>query len=138
MTKQQLKTSLTAFLSAKNAALEALDDDTAVESCLVLFPTLKGDGSIIKYKTRIAFDGKLYRASVDLWDTEENNPENAPQLWHEVIYSGGIREIPEVITAAEAFQEGEKGRWKGQVYVSLISGNVWTPDVLPTGWRLEN
>lgn len=135
MTKQELRDSLAAFLDAKTTACEALDDDTAVESCVKLFPSMKYDGSLIKYQSRIQFNGKLYRAVVDLWDEEQYNPANSPNLWKEIIYSGGIREIPEVITAAEAFAAGEKGRWKGEVYESLISGNVWTPEAYPTAWK---
>lgn len=35
-----------------------------------LFPGLKGDSSLVSNGTRIMFGGKLYRAAVDLWDTE--------------------------------------------------------------------
>lgn len=135
MTKAELKANLTAFLDAKAAACDALDDDTAVETCVKLFPAMKYDGGLIKYQSRIQFGGKLYRAVVDIWDEEQYNPDNAPNLWKEIIYSGGIREIPEVITAAEAFAAGEKGRWKGEIYESLISGNVWNPDAYPTAWQ---
>jgi hypothetical protein len=135
MTKQELKANLTAFLDAKAAACEAVDDDTASGFCVALFPKMKYDGGLIKYQSRIQYDGKLYRAVVDIWDEEQYNPTNAPNLWREIIYSGGIREIPEVITAAEAFAAGEKGKWKGEIYESLISGNVWTPEQYAGAWQ---
>lgn len=66
--------------SAIETAAQSLDDNTAAE-VVSLFPTLKGDGSLIKAGTRIQWDGEVYKALVDLWDREDHNPENAPTLW---------------------------------------------------------
>ena len=69
--------------SAIEMAVQSLDDNTAAEVAS-LFPTLKGDGSLIKVGTRIQWGGKVIRAKVDLWDREEHSPENAPALWEGV------------------------------------------------------
>lgn len=69
-----------AFRSAIETAVQSLDD-TAAASVVSLFPVLKGDGSLIKAGTRINWCGKIIRAAVDLWDREEHDPENAPNLW---------------------------------------------------------
>ena len=66
--------------SAIETAAQSLDDNTAAE-VVSLFPTLKGDGSLIKAGTRIQWGGKVYKALVDLWDMEIYNPENAPTIW---------------------------------------------------------
>lgn len=66
--------------SAIETAAQSLDDNTAAE-VVSLFPTLKGDGSLIKAGTRIQWGGKVIRAKVDLWDREDHSPENAPTLW---------------------------------------------------------
>ena len=87
------------------------------------------------YQTRINWNGQLKRAAVDLWDTEENNPDNAPSLWLDINYIHGIRVIPETITAAEAFGQGEKGYWHSELYESLIANNVWTPEAYAAGWK---
>lgn len=36
--------------------------------------------------------------------------------------------------ASDAYMKGDKVRYKGSVYESLIDGNVWAPDVYPQGW----
>ena len=136
MTKKELKDRLSAFLAARDAALGVVDDDTAVQSCVAIFPKMQFDGGLIKYQSRIQFEGKLYRARQDLWDTESSTPAKSPNLWSEIIYSGGIREIPESITPDAAFAKDEKGKWKGIVYISLIDNNVWTPDQYPAGWKI--
>jgi hypothetical protein len=66
--------------SAIETAAQSLDDNTAAE-VVSLFPTLKGDGSLIKAGTRIQWNGKVIRAKVDLWDRADHSPENAPTLW---------------------------------------------------------
>ena len=115
-------------------AAEGLDDATASQMAL-LFPGLKGDGSLVKSGTRINWKGVVMRAAVDLWDTAENNPDNAPTLWEDLAYIDGIRIIPEVITVGTAFSKGEQGWWNGALYESKADNNVWTPDAYPAYWE---
>lgn len=114
----------------------SLDDKTATTAA-AMFPKLKEDGSLVKAGTRINWNGIVKKAAVDLWDTKENNPANAPTLWADLMYHDGVRIIPEVITAATAFNKGEEGYWKGKAYISLLDSNVWTPDTYPTGWGVK-
>ena len=116
-------------------AAASLPDKEASEGA-ALFPRLKGDGSLIKAGTRINWNGTLKRSSVDLWDTAENNPDNAPTLWEDIAYKDGVRIIPETITVGTAFAKGERGWWKDALYESLIDSNVWTPDAYPAGWEV--
>lgn len=118
------------------AAIAVTDDKTASQA-VMLSAKLKGDGSLIVAGTRIGFDGVLKRATVDLWDTEENNPDNSPALWEDIMYKDGIRIIPDVITVTSAFEEGELGWWNDVMYESLISVNVYTPEQYPAGWKIK-
>lgn len=117
-------------------AIAGVDDKVASEG-VELSPVLKHDGSLIKSGTRVNWKGVLKRAAVDLWDTEANNPDNAPTLWEDILYKEGIRIIPEVITVGTAFSAGELGWWKDVLYESLIDNNVWTPDAYPAGWKVK-
>lgn len=38
--------------------------------------------------------------------------------------------------AHDAYNKGDKVRFEGDVYESLIDGNVWSPSVYPAGWAL--
>lgn len=114
-------------------AAATLDDATASQAAM-LFPRLKGSGDLIPAGTRINYGGVIKRAAVDLWDTELNNPDNAPTLWEDLAYIDGIRIIPEVITAGTAFSKGEQGWWNGALYESQADNNVWTPDAYPAYW----
>ena len=115
-------------------AASTLDDKT-VSLAPELLGTLTGDGSLVKAGTRINWHGKIKKAAVDLWDTEQNTPETAPSLWEDVQYRDGYRIIPEVITSTLAFAKGEKGWYGDNLYESLMDGNVFTPTVAPTVWK---
>lgn len=113
------------------ASLSDKDASEAVE----LSAHYPGDGSLMAAGTRINWKGQLYRAAVDLWATEQNDPDHAPTLWEKVLYRDGIRIIPEVITAGLAFGLGERGWWGDDIYESLIPANVHTPAQHPAGWK---
>lgn len=110
-------------------------DDVNASTIPEMFPTLKVDGALVKAGTRINWNGQLKKATVDLWDTEENNPDNAPTLWEDLNYYNGYRVIPEVITVTTAFSKGEQGWWKGAAWESLQDANVWNPDQFAAGWQ---
>lgn len=118
---------------AMNSAVEM--DDISASAVPEMFPKLKHDGTLVAVGTRINWNGKLKKAAVDLWDTEENNPDNAPTLWEDLNYVNGYREIPEVVTVTTAFAKGEIGHWKGDLYESLYDANVWNPEQFAAGWK---
>ena len=123
-----------AYRKALLVATPSLDDKVA-STAAALFPRLKEDGSLVSAGTRINWNGTLKRAAVDLWDTAENTPDNAPHLWEDIDYRNGIRIIPNVITVGLAFEKDECGWWNGEVYKSLLNNNVHTPEDHPDGWE---
>ena len=116
-------------------ATASLDDKTASEAA-VLFPSLRGNGSLVRAGTRINHNGVIKKAAVDLWDTAENSPDNAPTLWEDLQYRNGYRIIPEVITVTSAFAKDECGWWGDVLYRSLIEGSVYTPEQYAGGWEV--
>lgn len=116
-------------------ATSVLDDKTASE-VVELYPTLIEDGALVKSGTRINWNGVLKRAAADLWDTTENNPDNAPVLWEDILYRDGYRVIPTVITAGLKFTLGEKGWWGDVLYESTLETNVYTPEQYIDGWKV--
>lgn len=113
----------------------SLEDKVASETP-ELFGRLNQNGNLVPVGTRVNWNGVLKRAAVDLYDTVENNPDNAPTLWEDLEYKEGYRIIPETITAGTTFSKDEYGWWNDTLYISLIDNNVWTPDQYPTGWNV--
>lgn len=119
------------------AGAAALPDQEASREP-TLTRTMHFDGALIPAGTRIEWGRMLYRAAVDLWDTEYNTPSSAPGLWEPVLYRDGIRIIPEIITAGLAFSFGEQGWWGDMLYRSVLPGertNTWNPDEYSSAWE---
>lgn len=120
------------FLKMRDGATDA-----TASLCPTLYPILKADNALIKAGTRINWNGVIKKASVDLWDTKENNPDNAPSLWEDLAYRDGIRIIPDIITVTTAFSNGELGWWKDELYKSLADNNVYTPEQYSAWWEKQ-
>ena len=124
---------------AKKPYIETLTanlDDATASTVIPLYPGMRYDGSLIRAGVRINWNGALKRAAVDLWDREDSNPDNAPDLWEDILYRDGYRIIPEVITVGLAFADGEKGWWGDVLYKSKQNANVYTPEQHPDGWEI--
>lgn len=132
MTPQEKARALRPLIERAAASLSDADASMSAQ----LFPRLKQDGSLIKAGTRINWKGKVMRAAVDLWDTEQNAPDHAPTLWSELEYRDGIRVIPETIPVTKQFSEGELGWWGDVLYRSRVNGNVYTPEQYPPNWEV--
>lgn len=105
------------------------------------FPTrfeFCAEGALIPAKTRVRDDNDasvIWRSNVDLWNTDENSPENAPTLWDKIAYHNGIRIIPDTITATLAWKLNELGWRDGHVYKSGMDGNVYLPGTQGAPWE---
>ena len=120
--------------AAMVTAAPSLDDATA-STAPEMFPRLNETGELVKAGVRINWNGTVKRVAVDLWDTTENNPDNAPTLWADLDYRDGYRIIPEVITVTTAFSEGELGWWGDVLYRSKVNNNVYTPEQYADNWE---
>ena len=113
---------------------EQLSDEDALEVAAV-FPTWASKiGKVVPAGERLWDDSKLWKVLQPHTVQEDWRPANTPSLFVEVSIAE-IREITDQIPAENPFMKDEKGRWKGEVYVSLKDNNVWTPDAYPAGWK---
>ena len=133
MTRIELARKLRSII--ERAAQSALDDETALGAVL-LFPRWKA-GAIYPAETRVNHDGILYRCLQEHTSQESWNPVDAPSLWAKVLIPD-----PDVIPEWEqpestnGYMKGDKVRFNGAVYVSLIDNNIWSPEAYPAGWEL--
>lgn len=138
--KVRTKEEAYAFRKQIEAAALNLDDKGASMS-VDFYSDMVYNGELIEAGTRINHNGVLFKAAVDLWDREENNPDNAPDLWAKIEYHNGVRIIPNVeggsFDVARAFALNEPGYWEvdEKTYKSLLPSNVYTPIAYPKGWE---
>lgn len=85
---------------------------------------------------RVCYNDVLYRVLIAHDAQEAWNPEDAPSLFARVLIPD-----PEIIPdweqpgATNAYMTGDKVRYNGKVYESLIDNNIWSPDAYPAGWQ---
>lgn len=131
MTEKQAKAIREVLVQGEESLSDAVIS-TAPEACR----RMKYDGSLIQNGTRIYWNSTVKRAAVDLWDTEQNNPDNAPNLWEDISYREGIRIIPDPITTGLAFAKDELGWWGDTLYRSKVDNNVYTPEQYDRNWEI--
>ena len=131
MTEKQAK-ALRSVLVQGGESLSDAVISTAPEACR----RMKYNGELISNGTRINWNGTVKRAATDLWDREDQNPDNAPNLWEDISYRNGIRIIPNPVTVGMAFAKDELGWWGNDLYKSLVDSNVYTPEEYSDNWEI--
>ena len=111
-----------------------LDDVDALEA-VQLFPKWEPN---IKYEVddRVRYENILYRCLQPHNSQESWTPIAATSLWAKVLIPD-----PEVIPdweqpdSTNAYQIGDKVKFEGKTYESLINNNIWSPTAYPAGWK---
>lgn len=84
---------------------------------------------------RIKWQGMIYESLLpaNVW-----SPTDYPRGWKpitEALTAGQIAEYKQPTGAHDAYNIGDKVRFQGAIYESLINGNVWSPTDYPAGWK---
>ena len=86
---------------------------------------------------RRTYGGVLYKCLQAHTSQDDWTPDVAVSLWSTVLIPD-----PDVIPdwvqpdSTNAYMKGDKVRYNGVVYRSLIDNNVWSPDAYPAGWEI--
>lgn len=112
----------------------SLDDTDALEA-VQLFP-LWNDSAKYTVDDRVRFQQTLYRCLQDHIAQPTWTPINAPSLWAKVLIPDPTI-IPdwEQPESTNAYQIGDRVRYNGKIYESVIANNIWSPESYPAGWK---
>lgn len=116
------------------AVLASASDEVALLMPEV-YPVWSGSG--VQYKTgdRVTYYGILFKVLQNHTSQEDWTPIDAPSLFVKVLTSDNEILDWEQPSADNAYMKGDKVRYNGKVYESLIDNNVWRPDEYPAGWK---
>lgn len=127
--------SLTEAQTAYAAKINEVPDNVAGYIPEV-FPVWSATAVQYEKDQRVQYNGVLYKVLTAHTSQETWKPDVSPSLFVKVI-SSISGEIPdwEQPSAGNAYMKGDKVRYNGKVYESLIDNNVWKPDEYPAGWK---
>ena len=114
--------------------LAKLSDDTAV-TAVELFPHWQTEHEYAVLD-RVQYNGILYKCLQAHTAQGTWNPADASSLWAKVLIPD-----PDVIPEWEQpdstnpYKKGDKVRYNGKIYESLIDNNIWSPEAYPAGWK---
>ena len=112
----------------------ALDDSDALEA-VQLFPQWN-DSAKYEVGDRVRFQNILYKCLQEHIAQPTWTPIAAPSLWAKVLIpSPDIIPEWEQPDSTNPYQIGDKVRFEGKVYESVIANNIWSPAAYPQGWR---
>lgn len=115
-------------------AAQNLDDTTALEA-VELFPAWK-TGAAYTAGQKVRYAGILYTVLQSHTSQDGWTPDAAPALFAKVLIPD-----PNVIpdweqpNSTNPYMKGDRVRFEGKVYESLIDNNVWSPSAYPAGWQ---
>lgn len=126
---------ITPARTAYTEKLNAIEDGVAMYMPEV-FPTWSSASVEYTKGQRVLYNNVLYKVLTNHTSQESWTPETAPSLFVKVIDSVA-GEIPmwQQPSAENAYMKGDKVKFEGRIYESLIDSNVWSPTAYPAGWK---
>ena len=125
---------------ALDAVLEAAFDSGEVEpTVLVALVKAWTVGEAVKVGELRSHEGIVYKAIQAHTTQDDWKPPDVPALWtvyNKTSEGGEIDDWVQPTGAHDAYNTGDRVRFEGAIYESLIDGNVWSPADYPAGWKL--
>ena len=109
---------------------QGLDDDVASITPEIFSPW-SGDAVIYKTGEKIRYNGKTYRVLMDHVSQPDWTPSAAHSLFAEILYEGDIKEWVQP-DSTNPYMKGDKVRYVGKKWQSLVDYNVWQPGAVGT------
>lgn len=109
--------------------------DEQAETVTTLFPEWAINTAYL-VGDRVQYNDLLYRCVQAHTSQDDWTPDVVPALWVRT----STDEWPEWVRPTgshDAYNIGDKVTYKGAHYISLIDGNVYSPEEYPAGWELQ-
>lgn len=101
-----------------------------------VFPRWSGNSKEYVKGDKVLYNGVLYKVLQNHTSQEGWTPTFASSLFAKVLTSEGEILDWEQPDSTNPYMKGDKVKYNGKVYESLIDNNVWSPDGYPAGWKV--
>ena len=117
-------------------ARQITDDAEALEVQMLYKDWTKQIGKPLAVGEYINYEGVLYKVLQAHTVQESWTPTGAPSLFAKVLVDPTGETILdwEQPDSTNPYMKGDKVKFEGKIYQSLIDNNVWSPSAYPTGW----
>ena len=115
-----------------------LTDEEALDGAALLFPRWSGGSVPYAAGERVYYNGILYKVLQSHTSLPNWTPDISVSLFGKVLIpSENPDEIPdwEQPGSTNPYMRGDKVRYEGHIYESLIDYNIWSPSAYPQGWQ---
>lgn len=112
-----------------------LNDNDALEA-KELYPIWSGNNVAYNVDDKVRYEDNLYKVLIAHTSQNGWTPTAAPSLFAKVLIPD-----PQVIPdweqpgSTNPYMIGDKVRFEGKIYESVIDNNIWSPAAYPAGWR---
>lgn len=129
------------FRKALQMFAKTLSDEQAMEVAAVYDPYKVGvlyqADDLITYGTNEVGDPQLYRVVQAHTSQADWMPDITPALYTPIgLNDEGYPVWSQPTGAHDAYNKDDIVDYNGTLYISLIDGNVWSPDAYPAGWSI--
>lgn len=125
---------ITAQKTKYQYSIATLSDDIAL-LISEAYPVWSGNGVEYKKNMRVTYNSILYKVLQNHTSQEGWTPTSAPSLFAKVLTSEGEILDWEQPDSTNPYMKGDKVKFNGKIYESVIDNNVWSPEAYPQGWK---
>ena len=111
--------------------------DDAVALTIQEFYDIWEEGATYPVGRYITHNDILYKVLIEHTSQATWTPDISPSLYAKVLADPTGETINEWIQpdSTNGYMKGDKVKFEGNVYESLIDNNIWSPSAYPTGWQ---
>lgn len=123
---------------AVKQAREITDDARALEVQCLYKSWDKQLGKELQTGEYVQYNGELYKVLQTHTVQENWTPVDAPSLFAKVLVDPTGETVLDWVQpdSTNPYMTGDKVKYEGVVYESLIDNNVWCPKDYPAGWKV--
>ena len=114
--------------------LRSISDGAALKMPEV-FPHWNGNSKEYVKDDKVLYNDILYKVLQNHTSQEGWTPTSAPSLFAKVLTSEGEILDWEQPDSTNPYMKGDKVKFNGKIYESVIDNNVWSPEAYPQGWK---